>query len=113
MKDYKPDLPFNVLFHILSLNKVFINGVNSQQYQEIDDSFYCSVKSYGGTEKTINGAYVIEDTIIVDTWYTDKLKSKDRIKLLETGEIYEIMNTPEDINRRHKWMKFKAVRIHG
>ena len=56
---------------------------------------------------------LIEDTIIVDTWYTDKLKSKDRIKLLETGEIYEIMNTPEDINRRHKWMKFKAVRIHG
>lgn len=113
MKNYQPKLPFNVPFKIQSLIRVFVNGVNSQEYQELDSVFYCSVKSYGGTEKTINGVYVIEDTIIVDTWYTPSLKSKDRIRLLETGEVYEILNTPEDIDRRHKWMKFKAVRIHG
>lgn len=113
MTEYKPNLPFNVPFHILSLEKVFINGVKSQKYMENDATYFGSVKSYGGTEKTVNGVYVIEDTIVVDMWYTPNLKTKDRIKLLEDGSVYEVMNTPEDINRHHKWMQFKAVRVHG
>ena len=113
MKDYQPKLPFNVPFHILSLEKVHKMGANTTVYTELEKDLYCSIKSYGGTEKVINGVYVIEDTIIVDTWFTPILKRKDRIKLLETGEIYDILNTPEDIDRRHKWLQFKAVKING
>ena len=57
--------------------------------------------------------YVVEDTIVVDTYNNVPLKSKDRIKLLDDNSVYEVMNTPEVINRRSPYMLFKGVRVHG
>jgi hypothetical protein len=112
-KQYTPQTPFNVPFKILSLTKELINGVQAQSYVEGEEVYFCSAKSYGGTEKIINDVYVIEDTLEIDTWFISTLKSKDRIKLLDDDSIYEVLNTPENINRRNQYMKFKVVRIHG
>lgn len=113
MSSYKPQVPFNVPFKILSLEKVFINGVNTQEYVELETIYYCGVRSFGGTEKVINNVYVIEDTIEVDTYYIPILKNKDRIKLLDDNSIYEVINTPENIQRKNLYMKFKGIRIYG
>lgn len=50
-KQYQPNVPFDVAFKILKLNKVFINGVNSTEYVEETTVYYCSAKSYGGTDR--------------------------------------------------------------
>lgn len=112
-RQYQPQTPFNVPFRILSLEKEFENGVNLQKYVEGETIFFCSAKSYGGTERTVNDVYVIEDTLIVDAYFEPSLKSKDRIRFLDDGSVYEVMNTPENINRRNQYMRFKAVRVHG
>lgn len=113
MKQYQPNTPFDIPFKVLTLTKTFINGINTQNYKESEDTYFCGIKSYGGTEKVINDVYVIEDTIVVDTYNNVPLKSKDRIKLLDDNSVYEVMNTPEVINRRSPYMRFKGVRVHG
>lgn len=83
--------------------KVFTNG----------DQIWVSAKSYGGTEKIINNQYAIIDTLNVETWYRSDIKSGDRIVLLDDNSEWEILNTPEDIDRRHQYLKFKVQRIKG
>lgn len=85
------------------------------QVKDSADEFliYISAKSYGGTERTVNDRYVIEDTLEVETWYRPDITSIDRIKLLDDGSYWEILNTPEDIERRHQFLKFKMKRLKG
>ena len=59
MKQYQPNTPFDVPFKVLTLTKTFINGINTQNYKETEDTYFCGVKSYGGTEKVINDVYVV------------------------------------------------------
>lgn len=85
---------------------------------EVKDSadeflIFISAKSYGGTERTVNDRYVIEDTLEVETWYRPDITSINRLKLLDDGSIWEIINTPEDIERRHQFLKFKCKRVKG
>ena len=63
-------------------------------------------------KKNVNGVYAIEDTAIVETWYRPDIRSKCRIAL-ETEEVYDILGEPEDINRRHQFLKFKVRRVTG
>ena len=89
-----------------------INGVVKKTFTELDN-FFCSAKSYGGTEKVINDKYVIEDTMQIETWYRPDIVSGCRIKLLDDNSEWEILNTPEDIDRRHQFLVFKVKRIVG
>lgn len=109
---YKPQQPFNVPCKILSATYEKINGANVKTYAE-SGTIFVSAKSYGGTEKVINGTYVIVDTLNIETYYRPDIKSQDRIQLLDDDSTWEILNTPEDIDRMHKWLKFKVQRIHG
>lgn len=102
-----------------------ISGVNKKTYQTIKEAldvkdennnsvnlFFGSFKTYGGTERDINGIYSIEDTANIETWYRPDIKANCRIAL-ETGEIYDILGEPEDINKRHQFLKFKVRRVKG
>lgn len=96
-----------------------ITGVVKNEYPSIEEAlkikenvFFGSFKTYGGTEKNVNGVYSIIDTANIETWYRPDIKSNCRIAL-ETGEIYDIINEPEDINRRHQFLKFKVQRVKG
>lgn len=111
-KKYEPQAPFIVPAMLLKRSTTKINGVNQESFTE-SNMFYCSAKSYGGTEKTVNGVYVIEDTWTIDTWYDPRFGKGDKIRFLDDNAEYEILNSPENIGRRGQYMRFKVVRIGG
>lgn len=114
MKQYQPSVPFSVpALHLKRSDKPKkVNGVNQYTYSE-GVTFFCSAKSYGGTEKVINGVYVIEDTWQIDTWYNPAFGKGDRIRFLDDNTEFEVLASPENINRRGQYMRFKVVRISG
>lgn len=112
MRPYEPQVPFTVPALHLKRTKTKVNGANQETFTE-GDIFYCSAKSYGGTEKVVNGVYVIEDTWTVDTWYNPDFGKGDKIRFLDDDSEYEILASPENINRRGQYMRFKVVRVGG
>lgn len=112
MADYKPNLPFNVPAMHLKRSLKKVNGTNQESFTE-KAMFFCSAKSYGGTEKQVNGVTVIEDTWTIDTWFNPDFRKGDKIRFLDDGTEYEILASPENINRRGQYMRFKAVGIGG
>lgn len=113
-KAYKPQVPFTVpTLHLKRSEKPEkINGVNQYTYTE-GETFFCSTKSYGGTPKTVNGVVVIEDTWNVDTWFNPNLKKGDKVRFLDDNTEFEILASPESINRRGQYMRFKVRKIGG
>lgn len=111
-KQYQPQVPFNVpALHLKSAVEK-INGVNQQTFTE-GDIFYCSAKSYGGTEKVVNGVYVVEDTWTIDAYFKPEIKKGDKIRFLDDNSEYSVLASPENINRRGQYMRFKVVRVGG
>lgn len=112
MAEYKPQLPFNVPAMLLKRSMRKVNGVNQESFTE-KTMFFCAAKSYGGTEKIVNDVYVIEDTWQIDTWFNPAFAKGDRIRFLDDNTEFEILATPENINRRGQYMRFKVSRIGG
>lgn len=111
-KQYQPQVPFNVPAMHLKRSVKKINGVNQESFTETS-MFYCSAKSYGGTEKKVNDVFVIEDTWIVDAWYNPAFGKGDKIRFLDDNSEYEILASPESINRKGQYMRFKVRAIGG
>lgn len=109
---YKPSSPFTVAALILKGEYIKVNGVNKKVFTE-GDVIFVSAKSYGGTETTVNDKITIIDTINIETWYRPDITSKDGIRLLDDNSEWEIMNTPENIERRNQFLKFKVRRMVG
>ena len=109
---YRPAQPFNVPAQILIATYTKVNGVNKKTFTE-GDNFFCSAKSYGGTEKTINGVYVVEDTMQIETYFRPDITSIDHIKLLDDNSEWEIITPPENIERRNRFLVFKVRRLKG
>ena len=112
MAQYKPPLPFNVKIQLLKHSVEKINGVNQSTFTPSVEVF-CSAKSYGGTEKTVNGVTVVEDTWIIDTYYHPDFKKGDRVKFLDDNTEYDILASPENIERKCVFMQFKVIGIGG
>lgn len=114
MADFRPHEPFNVPMLLLFPRYEKINGVAKKTFSEENSiQFFGSFQTFGGTEKTVNGVYSIEDTANVVTWFFPELKADCGVKLLDDGATYEIIGTPENINRRNQFLKFKLRRIGG
>lgn len=109
---YKPAFPFNVPAQIMKAEYQKVNGVTVKKFTD-DAMIYVSAKSYGGSERDVNGQLVIEDTMNIETWYRPDITSKDCIRLLDDGSEWEIMNNPENIDRRNQYLKFKVKRRVG
>lgn len=90
-------------------------GVNTKTYPAIADGIliYGSFKTYGGTERNVNGLYSIENTAVIKTWYRPDIKSDCRIGVPATGEIYDILGEPENINMRNQYLQFKILQVRG
>lgn len=112
MADYQPQLPFRTAALHLKRSTKKVNGVKQEIFTE-GIQFFCSAKSYGGTEKVVNGVYVIEDTWQIDAWYNPDFGKGDRIRFLDDNSEFEILASPENINRRGQYMRFKVSRIGG
>lgn len=112
MASYRPSMPFNVPAQILKGEYRNVNGVKRKVFT-VGDVIFVSAKSYGGTETNINGKIVIEDTINIETWYRPDITSIDGLRLLDDGSLWEIVNHPENIDRRNQFLKFKIRRREG
>ena len=90
-----------------------VNGVEKKSFPENGPLFFANFKTYGGTERDVNGKYVIEDTANIVTWFRPDIKSDCRVVRLEDGAVFEILNEPEDVNFRHMFIIFKVKRVKG
>lgn len=115
MTMYRPSQAFSVPLLLLSPTVTTISGVRKKTFPAIADGilFYGSFKTYGGTEKTVDGIYSIEDTANVETWYMPELKSDCRVAVAGTDAVYEIIGEPENIEMRNQFIKMKIRRIKG
>ena len=118
-KQFEASLPFDIPALHLKRSLKKINGVNKEIFTPAKEPFFCSAKSYGGTEKQVNGVTVIEDTWTIDTYYNPEFGKGDKIQFLDETDAdgnhpeFEILASPENINRRGKYMRFKVLAIGG
>ena len=112
MASYKPTVPFNVPAQILKGEYRMVNGIRTKTFND-GDIINVSARSYGGTERIINDEVVIEDTIQIETWYRPDIVSTDGLRLLDDNSEWEIVNHPDNIERRNQFLKFKVKRIVG
>lgn len=120
MSSFKVDLSNSIPFVLLVPTKTNVSGVLKKTYptvavalQNNDNVFFGTFKTYGGTERDVNGVYSIIDTANIETWFRPDIKSDCRIARADDGAIFEIINEPEDINQRHQYLKFKVKRVKG
>ena len=116
MPEYRPSDPFTLPIYLLRQESTkMVKGVKVSTFSEPtdDDLIWCSFKTFGGTEKVVNGVYSIENTATVETWYRPDIKSDCRIRLAETGEEYENINDPENVKMRNQYCIFKVKRVKG
>lgn len=109
--DYQPRAPFNVSAQLLKPTLKKVKGVEKKIFVVDDEPFNCSFVTFGGTETTVNGLTVVENTAVVETWYDPRITSDCNIRV--DGLDYEILGTPENINMRCQYMKFKVRAIKG
>lgn len=112
-KNFEPSLPFDIPALLLKKHTEKINGANQPYFTEAEEPFFCSAKSYGGTEKQVNGVTVIEDTWTIDAYYDPTFDAGDKIRFLDDNSEFEILARPENINRKGLYMRFKCTRIGG
>lgn len=112
---FKPSLPFSVPMRVLIPTYANTQGVRVKAFPAVSDGIRIngSFKTYGGTEREINGVYGIEDTANVETWYRPDIKSDCRIVLESTGAVYDILGEPENIEMRNQYCVFKVTRHKG
>lgn len=115
MSAFKPSAVFSVAMKLLIPEYSEVLGVPTKTFPDASDGirFNGSFKTYGGTERDVNGLYSVEDTAYIETWYTPEIKSDCRIYVMATGAIYEIIGEPENIELRNQFMKFKVRRVKG
>lgn len=111
MANYKPQAPFNVAAFLLIPTTTTVKGVIKKTFTAEDAPFFCSFRTFGGTEREINGVTVVEDTATIETWYDPKILSDCHIRINDID--YEILGTPENINMRNQYVKFKVRAIKG
>ena len=115
MARYKISAPFTVPMVLLVPTYSRAYGAEGKTFPAIKDGvpFNGNFRTFGGTERAVDGVYSIEDTAIVETWYNPAIKSDCRVALRDSGAVYEIINEPEDIELRHQYLKFRVQRIKG
>jgi head-tail adaptor len=109
---YKPNTPFNVPMKLLIPTTTTKKGVTVKTFTE-GITFFCSFRSFNGTEITENDVLSVVDTVTIDTWYHPDIKANCRIRDLETNEEYAIMGTPDNINRRNQFLQFRVQKVGG
>lgn len=89
------------------------NGVETWIWPEQGKIIFANLKSYGGTERVSNGLLVIEDTTVLTTWYRPDIAANCRVRIVQTGALYEIMNEPENLEMRNQILICKLRRVKG
>ena len=112
-KQFTPSFPYSTPIELFIPTLTTSKGVTKKVYPEEGIRLNCSFKTYGGTETTTNDVYTIQDTANIETWYRPDIKADCRVKVLQTGAFYEIINEPENIDMRNQFVKFRIRAIKG
>ena len=115
MAQFKISAPFTVAMKLLTPTYSEVSGVSVKTFPALADGalFYGNFKTYGGTEREVDGLYSIEDTAKVETWYRPDIKSECRVVVLATNAVYEIFGEPENIELRNQFLSFRVRRVKG
>ena len=115
MARYRPGKPFDtplLLFPVISTEKV--KGRTVKTYAAEGILFFGSFATYGGTERNVNGAYSVEDTASIETWYRPEFAASGRVALANNpATLYEIVGEPENIEQRNQYCKMRVTRVAG
>ena len=113
MADFKPSLPYTTPVSLLIPTYKTEKGVKVKTFPATGIRLNCSFKTYGGTEMLTNDAFTVIDTAIFETWYRPDIKADCRIKLFSTGQEYEIVGKPENIDMRNQFLRCKLRAVEG
>lgn len=108
---YRPSEPYCTPVELFNPTYETVKGVTKKVYPETGELIFCSFKTYGGTETTVNDQFTVVDTANVETWYRPDITSASQIRL--GAKRYEVMGEPEDIEQRHQFLKFKVRGVKG
>lgn len=100
----------NVKFKLVKLKNIKVLGADKIVEEPIGE-FFANYKSYGGTEREVNGKFVIEDTADVVTFYRPDITSDCKLVRVIDNAEFEILNEPENIEMRNVALKFKVRRL--
>lgn len=112
-KIFKPTYPYTVAIELYIPTETVVKGVAKKVYPATGIRLNCSFKTYGGTEEVKDGVYAVIDTATIEMWYRPDVTSACRIKVLQTGRMYEVIGTPENIDLRNQFLKFRVRGIEG
>jgi SPP1 family predicted phage head-tail adaptor len=112
-RDFTPAFPYSTPIELLIPTYTSKKGVPVKTFTNKGARLNCSFKTYGGTETTENDLYSVIDTAVIETWFRPDIKADCRIKVLQTGVIYEVISPPENINMRNQFVKFKVQAVKG
>lgn len=112
MANYRPKGPFNVPMFLFVPIEIEAKGSTKKNYPDEGELIYCSFRTFGGTERITNDVLIIEDTAVIETWYRPDIKSNCVLEDVD-GIRYEILGTPENINKRNQYLMFKIRAIRG
>lgn len=113
---YNPQQPFDVAMKLLVPTSTIIKGVTKKVYpdpEDVETVFFGGFRTYGGTENMSNDVFTVYDTAVIDTWYNPAITSDCRVYICETGEIYDVISRPENIDMRHQYLHFKLQKVGG
>lgn len=88
-------------------------GVDTWIYPEDGPIIWANMKSYGGTERVSNDLLVIDDTMTMTTWYRPDIAANCRVRIMQTGALYEIIGAPENLELRNQILICKLRRVLG
>lgn len=113
--NYKPQNTFSTPLVLLTPTYTTVNGVRKKTFPAVEDGapFFASFKTYGGTERDVNGVYSVEDTANIETWFRPDITSGCRVAIAGTSAVYDIVGEPENLDMRNKFLKFKITRVKG
>lgn len=113
---YKPAVPFTVAMKLLAPTTRNVRGVRVNDYPEpkdVQDVFFGSFRTFGGTERMTNDVFTLEDTATIDTWFDPSITANCRVYVCATGKTYEVIGTPENIDMRNQFTVIKVRAIGG
>lgn len=115
MARFKPSAPFTTAMILLIPKYEDDMDVPVKMFPDPEEGIRIngSLRSYGGTERDINGLYSVDDTAIIETWFRPDIKADCRIYVPDLGITYEILGRPEDIELRHQYLKLKVLAYTG
>lgn len=108
---WSPDLPYSVPARLVTVQVTRTGGM-AKKVRADGPEIWVSARTYGGTERTTDGVYGIEDTMVIETWYRPDITRDTAVRLLDDGSVWEILSA-EDIGRQHRWLVLKCRRQSG